>query len=58
MGDAKFIIGFIPTTIIYLEFLTVSILMNLDLNNKRFYTGFDFFLLFFNAIIFILKAVT
>ncbi len=52
MGDAKFIIGFIPTTIIYLEFLTVSILMNLDLNNKRFYTGFDFFLLFFNAIIF------
>lgn len=46
----QFFTGFVPMIIIFLEFLAVSLLMNISKLNKKNYIKFDFFLIFMNAI--------
>lgn len=48
----QFFTGFISSTIIFLEFLVVSILMNISPKNKKPYIKFDVFLIFMNAIVY------
>lgn len=48
----QFFTGFLPLIVIFAEFLVISILMNLNLKNKKTHLKFDFFLIFINAIVF------
>ncbi len=49
--EVQFFTGFIPMLIIFAEFLTVSLLMNISKNNKSRYVRFDYLLIFMNAMV-------
>ncbi|NLK98678.1 MAG: DUF2339 domain-containing protein [Epulopiscium sp.] len=52
VDSIQFFTGFIPMTIIFFEFLVVSILMNISSKNKKPYLKFDTFLIFMNAMVY------